>query len=314
VVTNGDKEKPPRAKKTGRSGKSKLFAGRYRVLRTLGKGGQGRVYQVWDEVAGEKRAMKVLRQRWQLNERVIARFAREVETLRRLDHPGILKIYDARKEGEIFFYVMEYVRGKSIRDWVRDRKQLQFSSVVRVLCLVADILEHAHEFTVHRDISPDNVMILPDGSVRLLDFGLAKLDDNNPNLTMVGYNMGKIQYNAPEQQVNASEVDGRADIYPLGIMFFEMLTGNRPHGKSSLLGQRPDLPASCEDFWRKATEPLPEDRFQDARSFSKELLDIYRRSQGLGRSAEDDTITTPPRFETLLRNCIQALRRLFRRG
>jgi len=274
----------------------KIIAGRYEILRTLGQGGMGRVYLVLDRESGQKRAMKVLRQRWQYNDRIIARFSREVEALRRLNHPCILKILDTQNIDGQFFYIMEYVRGKSIRAWLNERGQLQFSSVVRVLSLVAHALEHAHQFTIHRDISPDNVMVTGDGSVRLLDFGLAKLDDAHQNLTMVGVNMGKIQYNSPEQQENASTVDHRADIYPLGIMFYEMLAGKRPDFSLSLLQVRPDLPASCEAFWRKAAARRPEDRFFDAHEFRTTLMEIYERSlRGTGgpKTARPEDSTEP---------------------
>ncbi len=274
----------------------KIVAGRYEILATLGQGGMGRVYLVLDRETGEKRAMKVLRQRWQYNDRIVARFSREVEALRRLNHPCILKILDTQNIDGQFFYIMEYVRGKSIRTWLNERGQLQFNSVVRVLSLVAHALEHAHQLTIHRDISPDNVMVTSDGTVRLLDFGLAKLDDAHQNLTMVGVNMGKIQYNSPEQQENASTVDHRADIYPLGIMFYEMLAGKRPDFNTSLLQVRPDLPASCEAFWRKAAARLPEDRFQSAQEFRLALMNIFERSQrrtGGPAQANPDDPTEP---------------------
>lgn len=255
---------------------NRIVAGRYEVLRPLGRGGMGRVFLVRDLKTGEKRAMKMLRQRWQGNEKIIARFAREVDALRRLNHPCILKIFDAQQENGQLFYIMEYVKGRSVRQWLAERKQLQFQSVVRVLCLVAHALEHAHTFTIHRDISPDNVMVTSDGAVRLLDFGLAKLDDAHQNLTMIGVNMGKIQYNAPEQQLNASTVDARADIYPLGIMFFEMLTGKRPDGTQSLLELRPDLPPACEAFWRKAAARNPDERFLSAKEFRLHLQSLYK--------------------------------------
>ena len=254
----------------------KLIAGRYEVLRSLGRGGMGKVFLVWDHQTGKKLAMKLLRNKWQQNERVVARFAREVQALQQLNHPCIAKIYDARRDGDHVFYTMDYVKGKSVRDWLLERGRLRFGSVVRVLCMVAHALDHAHQFTIHRDISPDNVMVMADGSVRLLDFGLAKLKDTNQQLTMIGVNMGKVQYNAPEQQINAAAVDHRADIYPLGVMFYEMLTGQRPDGKHRLLDLRPDLPAECEAFWEKAMAARPEDRFSSAMEFHEALLEVYR--------------------------------------
>ncbi len=266
---------------------SKLMAGRYEVLRPLGRGGMGKVFLVRDTQDGKEYALKALRSRWQFNERVILRFEREVRALRQLDHPCILKIYDAQRHGDQFFYTMEYVEGKSIRQWLKERKRLKFASVVRVLCMVARALDHAHRITIHRDISPDNVMVLRDGSVRLLDFGLAKLEDAGQNLTMVGINMGKIQYNAPEQQVNAAAVDHRTDIYPLGIMFYEMLTGRRPDLKHRLSERRPDLPPECDTFFEMASASNPDERFQTAKEFHEALLALYQKYEAK-RKAEKE--------------------------
>ncbi len=257
----------------------KRIAGRYEVLHPLGRGGMGKVFLVNDTQTGQKLAMKVLRNRWMYNERVIARFTREVEALRQLDHPCISKIFDAQKDGDVLFYTMEYVEGKSIREWLHQRGKLNFGSVVRVLCLVAHALDHAHRVTIHRDISPDNIMVLPDGTVRLLDFGLAKLNDAFQGLTMVGVNMGKIQYNAPEQRINAAGVDHRADIYPLGVMFYEMLTGQLPDGKHSMAELRPDLPPGCDEFANKAMAANPDERFATAGEFHTALLELYNRSE-----------------------------------
>ncbi len=272
-------------------GQSKVIAGRYEVIRALGRGGMGKVFLVTDRTTGQKLAMKVLRNRWMYHERIMARFAREVEALRQLDHPGILKIYEAQRDADLLFYTMEYVEGKSVRDWLRERGQLGFGSVVRVLCLVATALEHAHRITIHRDISPDNIMVLRDGSVRLLDFGLAKLNDAFQGLTMIGTNMGKIEYNAPEQRINAAGVDQRADIYPLGVMFYEMLTGRRPDSKHTIAELRPDLPPGCDALCSKAMAANPDERFATAAEFHKALLELYQASQ----SAETAAAKAAPR-------------------
>jgi serine/threonine-protein kinase len=260
-----------------------VVAGRYEVIRPLGSGGMGKVFLVLDRETGAKRAMKMIRSQYQYNERAIARFNREVEAVRHLNHPGIVKIFDARRDEDRLFYTMEFIEGKSLHDWLVARKRLGFNSAVRVLALVAHALEHAHQVTIHRDISPDNIMVLHDGSVRLLDFGLAKLDDANAGLTMVGAKMGKIQYSAPEQRRNAAEVDARADLYSLGIIFFETLAGHRPKPGMKLSALRPDLPIGCDAFFEKAAAENPDDRFQSAAEFRKALMDLYHASQ-----------TTPP--------------------
>lgn len=271
-------------------GAKNLIAGRYEVVRPLGRGGMGKVFLVVDRISGQRLAMKVLRNKWQYNEHVVARFVREVQALRQLDHPSILKIYDAQRDGDLLFYTMEYVEGKSVHDWIRQRGRLNLGSVVRVLCLVSHALEYAHRITIHRDISPDNIMVTADGSVRLLDFGLAKLKDATQNLTMIGTNMGKIQYNAPEQRRSAAEVDHRADIYPLGVIFFEMLTGHRPKPGEKLCALRPDLPKECDEFLAKAMAENPEDRFATAGEFHNALLELYRKVQ----EQKTHIVTAPP--------------------
>ncbi|HNT87676.1 MAG TPA: serine/threonine-protein kinase, partial [Candidatus Hydrogenedentes bacterium] len=257
----------------------KIIAGRYEVLRPLGRGGMGKVFLVRDRTTGQRLALKMLRSQWQSRKAVVARFVREIETARKLDHPCIVKIHDACYDDDLLFYTMEYIEGKSLRHWMRQRTRLEFGSVVRVLCLVAHALEHAHRVTIHRDLSPENIMVLADGSVRLLDFGLAKVDDPNQGLTMVGSSLGKMQYIAPEQRKNAAQVDPRTDLYPLGVMFFEMLSGQLPNGRDRLTTLCPELPPETDAFVERAIAADPEARFQSAREFRHALLALYDASK-----------------------------------
>ncbi|MCX8063877.1 MAG: serine/threonine protein kinase [Candidatus Hydrogenedentes bacterium] len=252
-----------------------IIAGRYEVVKPLGRGGMGKVFLVLDLQTGQKLALKLMRAQYQHNPKAIARFLREVEAVSRLNHPCIVKIFDAKMDGEQMYYTMEYVEGISVREWLMKKGSLSFGNTVRILALVADALEHAHKVTIHRDISPDNVMVCKDGSIRLLDFGLAKLKDASSPLTMVGANLGKMQYCAPEQLRNAAGVDKRADIYPLGIMFFEMLVGRRPKPGDKFSSLRPDLPEQCDDFLKKAIAVNPDERFSSAKEFRDALLELY---------------------------------------
>lgn len=254
----------------------KLVAGRYEIVRPLGRGGIGKVFLCNDKKAGHPVALKMLRTKYQDNDKAIARFIREINTIKDLDHPCIVKIYDASQENGQIFYTMEFLEGKTLRTWMGERGRLPFGSVVRVLSMLAHALEHAHKTTIHRDLSPENVMVMADGQVRLLDFGLAKLQDNSSNLTMVGMSLGKLAYVAPEQRVNAAKVDHRADIYPLGVMFFETLTGELPGMDKDFLKLRPDLPPSCVTFLEKAMAYKAEDRFANAQEFREALLRVYQ--------------------------------------
>jgi eukaryotic-like serine/threonine-protein kinase len=270
-----------------------VLAERYEIKKELGRGGMGEVYLVKDLTTDQEVALKTLHAQYVHNKHAMARFVREVNTAHQLNHPGIVKIFDARQWQDSLFYTMEYVEGKSLRHWLNQRGKLQLASVVRVLCLVADALGHAHHITIHRDLSPENIMVLKDGSIRILDFGLAKLEDKYKDLTMVGMNIGKLAYIAPEQQVDAAHVDHRADIYPLGVMFFELLAGQRPKPGQKITEFRPELPPEADAFLAKAMAPNPENRFPSTHAFRGELLALYERTCHWKR---EETIMSPGFF------------------
>lgn len=252
-------------------------ADRYLLTRKLGKGGMGEVFLATDTSNGQEVALKTLHAQFMNNNYALARFVREVNTAYQLHHPGIVKIYDACQWQNIMFYTMEYVEGKSLRHWMNQRGKLKLDSVVRILCLVADALSHAHHLTIHRDLSPENIMVLKDGTIRILDFGLAKIQDKFKDLTMAGVNLGKLAYMAPEQQKDAAHVDHRADIYPLGVMFFEMLTGQLPRPGQRITELCPELPLEANAFLDRAMAADPEKRFPSAQAFRAELLALYHR-------------------------------------
>ncbi|MFA6244246.1 MAG: serine/threonine-protein kinase [Candidatus Hydrogenedentales bacterium] len=257
-----------------------LIADRYEVVEVLGRGGMGIVYLVNDRETNQKLALKSLLPHYVTHSHAVNRFVREVRAARQLNHPCIVKVYDARQLGSLIFYTMEYVDGVSLFKWMRKRGKMGLGSVVRILSLLCHALEHAHQFTIHRDISPDNVMVLQDGSVKLLDFGLAKLLNVESAFTMIGVSLGKQQYMAPEQRISAAEVDKRADIYSLGVMFFEMLTAELPKDNLRITDFRSDLPLECNAFVKKALAERPDDRFQDARELRHALTYIYQVSTG----------------------------------
>ena len=254
-----------------------IIAHRYEVIEALGRGGMGKVYRVRDLRTGEERALKMLRSQWQQHRTAVARFLREMQAVSQLQHEGIIRVYETHHDEKLLFYTMEYVRGKTLRQWMQQRGRIGFGSTVRVLCLVADALDHAHKVTIHRDLSPENVMVLADGSIRLLDFGLAKLSDVQQALTMVGVSLGKMAYIAPEQRLNAAKVDQRADLYPLGVMFYEMLAGQLPGFGKPLSVLCAELPPGCDVFAEQAMSADPDKRFQSAMAFRRALLALYNR-------------------------------------
>lgn len=256
------------------------IADRYEIVRPLGKGGMGVVYLAKDHLTGQKIALKTLLSEYASNRRAVQRFIQEINAVRRLDHRCIVKIYDARQIDRLLYYTMEYIEGRSLREWMQRKKRFGIGSTVRVLSLICSALEHAHRYTIHRDISPENVMILADGNVKLLDFGLAKLTDASSSFTRVGVSLGKIQYSAPEQRVDAKNVDLRADLYSLGVMFYEMLSRQLPRpGCEPLSTLVPGLPPECDTFVEKAMAENPDDRFSSARELREALMRVYEASK-----------------------------------
>lgn len=261
-----------------------LFADRYEIKKLLGRGGMGMVYLVHDWKLQQDMALKTLLIKYAKNQQAVRRFGREVSAAKQLDHPCVVKIFDADKHGDTLYYTMEYLDGKSLRDLMRARESrgqhMGIGSTVRILSLICHALEHAHQFTIHRDVSPENVMVLPNGDVKLLDFGLAKLTSMDKDLTRVGISLGKVQYGAPEQRADAKNVDHRADIYSLGIMFFEMLSGAFPMGSDQLTDLVRDLPPECDTIVSRSIATNPENRYGSAKEFRLALQAMYQRISG----------------------------------
>lgn len=261
-----------------------LLADRYEIQSLLGRGGMGMVYLVKDWKTDQLLALKTLLPKYANNTQAARRFAREVAAARQLDHPCVVKIFDAKQHEDLLYYTMEYLEGKSLRGLMRRRakrgQNMGLGSTVRILSLLCHALEHAHKVTIHRDVSPENVMVMPNGDVKLLDFGLAKLTTMDSNLTRVGVSLGKIQYSAPEQRSDAKNVDLRADIYSLGVMFYEMLSGELPMGGEPLSSLVKGLPREVDHLISKSITEDPDERYDSAEEFRADLLRIYHRSTG----------------------------------
>ncbi|HRK33373.1 MAG TPA: serine/threonine-protein kinase, partial [Candidatus Hydrogenedentes bacterium] len=185
---------------------------------------------------------------------------------------------------------MEYVDGTSLYKWMKKKGKLGLGSVVRILSLLCHALEHAHQYAVHRDLSPDNVMVLANGNIKLLDFGLAKLTNVESQFTMIGVSLGKQQYMAPEQRMSAAEVDKRADIYSLGVMFYELLTGQLPKGDIKITDLVPELSTEANSFVAKAMAKDPTARYQDAREFRQALAQLYKSSTGVAIPGSEEEL------------------------
>ncbi len=253
-----------------------VLAGHFEIVRKIGAGGMGVVYEAIDRISGERIALKCIKSEHSAHGQVNARFIEEINTARKLRHPNIVAVYDVAQQDEQLFFTMEYLDGMSLRGRLNQLGRLPLNEVVQVMRPLCNALEYAHRHMVHRDLSPDNVFLLRDRGVKLLDFGLAR-DISRETMTMSGARLGKAQYISPEQRKDAAHVDARADVYALGVMFFELLSGQLPLGYARLSDHLPDLPPACDQLVAQALAPL-ELRIRSAAEF-RSALDACIQSQ-----------------------------------
>jgi len=271
------------------------ISGRYAVKKTLGYGGMGTVYLVHDERKHRDVALKLLHDKHRDKDWIVARFAREVEVLRTLSHPNVVDLYDAGHDGRMLYYTMEYIRGYNLREWMYLQRTMDFGSVVHILCLVAKGLNYVHRRYLHRDIAPENIMVCKDGTVKIIDFGLARKNVCEEGLTLIGTPLGRTEYNAPEQERNAAMADFRADIYPLGKMLYEMMTGDLPARDATIESLAAELPPGCLPFLQRTLAADPFARFATAGEAGAALLATY---QGLPKQSESKpALAGPPAAE-----------------
>jgi serine/threonine-protein kinase len=253
------------------------LADRYTIEHELGRGGSATVYLAQDLKHGRPVAIKVLHR--SLGSAITAeRFLREIRTAARLHHPHILPLFDSGEAEGRIFYTMPYVEGESLRSRIRREGCLPVEEAVRIAVEVADALQYAHNHAViHRDIKPENILISRDGHILLADFGLAHaLDGTSSDLTESGIAMGTPAYMSPEQTSGAGLLDGRTDIYSLGLVLYEMLAGEPPftgpnpravmakrlrEPVPSISDARENIPLPLERALRKALAVVPADRF-----------------------------------------------------
>src|SRR5216117_1165480 len=256
------------------------LAARYRIERELGHGGMATVYLAHDLKHDRRVAIKVLRP--ELAAVIGAdRFLSEIKTTANLQHPHILALHDSGQADSFLFYVMPYVEGESLRDRLTREKQLPIDDAVRIASEVASALDYAHRHgVVHRDIKPENIL-LHDGRALVADFGiaLAASKAGGNRMTETGMSLGTPHYMSPEQAMGEREITARSDVYALGVVLYEMLTGDPPFTGSTaqaivarvvtetprpMLPQRHTIPPHVEAAVLKALEKLPADRFATA--------------------------------------------------
>jgi len=274
--------------------------GAYRVLESLGSGGMGQVYLAEDPRLGRRVALKVLSRETAAQSEKIARFEREARAVAQLSHPGIVMLHSIEEADGLRFLTMEYVEGETLSKAIPARG----FATERFLSLaigLTDAVAAAHrQGILHRDLKPENVMLTPDGRLKVLDFGLAKLRDDvftgdrttreTQSVTQDGRIVGTVAYMSPEQ-AQGLPVDNRSDIFTLGILLYEMATGERPFRGgtnlsvlSSILKDTPrsvseirdDIPRPLARMIERALVPRPEDRYQSATDLRRDLEDLKR--------------------------------------
>jgi tRNA A-37 threonylcarbamoyl transferase component Bud32 len=234
------------------------------IVEMIGQGGMGVVYKARQKNLDRIVALKVLSPHLSEDPEFVERFTREAKALAQLSHPNIVGIHDSGIHDRVPYLVMEYIDGTPLRNAMAGGK-LTPAKALEVIPQICDALQYAHSHgVVHRDIKPENILIDRQGRVKIADFGLAKLSVEKSKLTQSGFVMGTPRYMAPEQFEPAGKVDHRADIYSLGVVFYEMLTGEVPMGRFKPPSAKADVDQRLDPVVLKSLEREPEDRYQSA--------------------------------------------------
>ena len=289
--------------------------GNYRITAKLGEGGMGAVYLAEHPVIGRKAALKVIHPQHARNHDVVARFVNEASAISRIGHQHIVEVTDfGRTDGGDFYFIMEYLEGQALSELIALQAPFAPARALAIAAQIADALvaSHAHG-VIHRDLKPDNVFVVPreeDANfVKVLDFGLAKLTNDNaaaPHETRAGVVMGTPYYMSPEQCEGSRELDDRADVYSLGVVLFEMLTGHLPFGGDGyaevLMKQLtmrapaarslvPELPEELDVLLARALAKQPDERFPTMEAFREALREPAAAAAALPRLAVCDDLS-----------------------
>ncbi len=256
----------------------KKLDGRYEIHELIGVGGMAYVYRCTDTIDDREVAVKILKDEFLNNDEFIRRFKNESKAIAMLSHPNIVKVYDVSFGDMIQYIVMEYIDGITLKEYIGQQGILDWREALHLTTQILRALQHAHnKGVVHRDIKPHNIMLLQDGTIKVTDFGIARLTDNQTK-TMTEQAIGSVHYIAPEQ-AKGSKTDGKSDIYSVGVMLYEMITGKLPFDADSAVSVaimqlqstpemprkiNPTIPVGLEQITMHAMQKNPEDRYQSA--------------------------------------------------
>ena len=276
--------------------KGQKISDRYQIIKSIGEGGMANVYLAYDTILDRNVAVKVLRGDLATDEKFVRRFQREALSASSLTNPNIVEVYDVGEDNGEYYIVMEYVEGKHLKNLLKKRGKLTVPEVVDIVLQITSGLSVAHDsYIIHRDIKPQNILILDNGLVKITDFGIA-VAMNATQLTQTNSVMGSVHYLPPEQ-ASGKGATLQSDIYSIGILMYELLTGKLPfkgdnaveialkHLKEpmpSIRDEYPEIPQSVENIILKATAKNPKNRYADAREMHEDLktcLDDSRKNE-----------------------------------
>ena len=269
----------------------KKLDGRYEILQLIGVGGMANVYKARDVIDGRLVAVKILREEYASNEEFVRRFKNESKAIAALNHPNIVKVYDVSFSEKMQSIVMEYIDGITLKDYIDQQKIIRWKEAVHFTVQILRALQHAHDKgIVHRDIKPQNIMLLQDGTIKVMDFGIARFA-RSQMATITDKAIGSVHYISPEQ-ARGEQTDEKTDLYSVGVMLFEMLTGQLPFTADSAVSVaiqqiqskpkrprelNPSIPEGLEQITIKAMQKDPAKRYQSAAEMLRDI-DAFKRN------------------------------------
>lgn len=269
----------------------KRLDGRYEIQELIGVGGMAVVYKAYDTIDDRTVAIKILKDEFLGNQEFIRRFKNESKAIAVLDHPNIVKVYDVSFGDRLQYIVMEYIDGISLKEYLNQQNEVRWKEALHFTMQILRALQHAHDKgIIHRDIKPQNIMLLQDGSIKVTDFGIARFSHSETR-TMTDKAIGSVHYIAPEQ-ARGDLTDDKADIYSVGVMLYEMITGQLPFEADNAVSVaimqlqadpkpprdiNPTIPIGLEEITLKAMQKTPMQRYQSATEMMQDI-DTFRKN------------------------------------
>ncbi|WP_170105297.1 Stk1 family PASTA domain-containing Ser/Thr kinase [Desmospora activa] len=294
------------------------LGGRYEVISRVGGGGMAVVYKARDVLLNRHVAIKVLNESLSNDSEFVRRFSREAQAAASLSHPNVVSVYDVGQEGHTHYIVMEYIEGPTLKEYIEQYSPLTAEEIVSIASQICDALSHAHDNQiVHRDIKPHNILLGYNGRAKVTDFGIARASSSS-TITQAGSVMGSVHYFSPEQ-ARGGVIGAKSDLYSLGVVMYEMVTGELPYDGDSAISiamkhlQDPvpdptvlnsEVPQSIRDIIMRALEKDPDQRFASAREMKQTVDSIFHYNHlnepqwRNDRESEDESTKTVPAVES----------------